>query len=81
MAAWREQGYAQPTENIGRRIPRQGSALCKHFGVWPREPATAVSPVTSLFRNRAGTLALILALSLALWAAVLAVLGAMWGLF
>jgi hypothetical protein len=37
--------------------------------------------MSDLFRNRAGALALVLALTLALWALVFAVVGLIWGGF
>ena len=80
MAAWRESDYAQLSDKMGRRIPGSaGSALCKDLGAPPGEPATQRRRVTNLFRNRAGTLALVLAVALALWVPVLAVIGAIWG--
>ena len=52
-------------------MPERKTAATKRRNRWP--------PVSEFFRNRAGTLALVLAVTLALWALILAVASMVWG--
>ena len=82
MATRRRQDYLEFQRMFGRRIPRERGARClpKRSEAAPKRVKRR-PPMSDLFRNRAGALALVLALTLALWALVFAIVGLIWGGF
>jgi hypothetical protein len=82
MATRGRRDYPKLQRTFGRRIPRERSARCLPLGnKAAQKRASRLPSVSDLFRSRAGTLALVLALTVALWAVVFAVASLVWSGF